>query len=113
MESGFNRSESRLKVGYSTVKRGAKARDLEFDLDFETYCIILEDGCHYCDRDPLGSKGGGGLDRVDNDEGYYYENVLPCCGDCNVVRQDVLTVEEMEVAMQAVLEFRQSSRRGN
>lgn len=47
-----------------------------------------------------------GLDRKDNSLGYIIDNVLPCCGDCNKVRNTVLTVEEMEVAMKAVLVFR-------
>lgn len=39
-------------------------------------------------------------------ENFLINNVLSCCGTCNFIRQDLLTVEEMEVAMKAVLNFR-------
>ena len=45
---------------------------------------------------------------MNNEKGYEEGNVLPCCKDCNSVRQDVLTVEEMKVAMKAVLKYRKS-----
>lgn len=33
-------------------------------------------------------------------------NVLPCCGKCNLIRGDNLTVDEMKVAMNSMIEFR-------
>lgn len=87
----------------------ARKRELVWDLTFEQYSEIISKPCHYCGKDLTDQKGSS-LDRIDNNLGYTLGNVLPCCGDCNVVKNDVLTVQEMEIAMKAVLEFRKSTR---
>jgi hypothetical protein len=64
--------------------------------------------CHYC-NDELGSTRencGVGLDRLDNLIGYELDNVVSCCGPCNVIRSDKLTPEETKIAIQAVVAFR-------
>jgi hypothetical protein len=61
--------------------------------------------CHYCGGMLL-DETGCGLDRRNNSIGYTIENVLPCCGVCNQIRNVHLTVKEMEVAMGAVLMYR-------
>lgn len=94
---------------YRKSRSQAKKRGLDWDLELEAYEQITTQPCHYCAVAVM-SRWSGGLDRIDNSEGYYEENVLPCCGPCNQIRGDNLTVEEMEVAMSAVLEFRQSRR---
>lgn len=55
----------------------------------------------------MSEETGVGLDRIDNDSRRYdVTTVLPCCGSCNMTRGDRLTVEEMKVAMDAVLAYR-------
>lgn len=71
-------------------------------------CIELwQQPCHYCTKSLDGAQGIS-LDRINNNLSYIKGNVLPCCGTCNKIRNTFLTVEEMEVAMKAVLEFRKS-----
>jgi len=94
-----------LKRRLSHAKDIARTRELVFDLSNEELLEFWNQPCHYCHQSIL-HQTGIGLDRKDNTLGYVKGNVLPCCGDCNYVRSDVLTVEEMEVAMNAVLKFR-------
>ena len=72
---------------------------------FEQYEAIISQPCHYC-YCSLYNFGGSSLDRIDNLVGYVLTNVLPCCGICNNIRNNFLSVKEMEVAMAAVVEFR-------
>lgn len=50
----------------------------------------------------------GGMDRIDNNIGYTYNNVLPCCGTCNKIRGDRLTVDEMKYVMEKLIEYRKN-----
>ena len=65
----------------------------KFTLSFEEYTCITSRPCHYCGamKDP---ESRGFLDRIDNEKGYQAHNVLPCCGNCNGLRSDKLSVEE-------------------
>ena len=79
---------------YVTARNAAKQRKLAFELSREEYEALVSHPCHYCDG-PLNSWGLG-LDRKNNRLGYTLDNVLPCCKDCNLVRADRYTVQEME-----------------
>jgi hypothetical protein len=95
-----------LKKRLTHAKDIALSRGHVFELTREQLLEYWKLPCHYCGESIL-AETGIGLDRVDNSRGYTTDNVLPCCGGCNVVRSDVLTVEEMEAAMAAVLRLRQ------
>ena len=86
-------------------RRGTKL----FDISFDELVSLWKKGCHYCHGSIINNKGVG-LDRIDNSKDYIIDNVLPCCGDCNKIRNTILTVEEMEVAMKAILEYRSSGK---
>lgn len=90
-------------------KKGVKAaneRNIQWNLTIEQYETIISKPCHYC-KTSLKTWGGVSLDRINNSVGYEESNVLPCCGTCNNIRNRFLTVEEMEIAMKAVLEYRE------
>jgi 5-methylcytosine-specific restriction endonuclease McrA len=38
--------------------------------------------CHYCGNKIIGV----GLDRIDSSIGYTIENCVPCCKDCNIMK---------------------------
>lgn len=104
-EHRLNTPFYRLK--YRSGKKSALAHHKEWDLDFDSYLEIIKDPCYYCGSDLI-EKYGLGLDRIDNQQGYHPDNVLPCCGDCNKLRSDRLTVEETLVAVSAILAYRKS-----
>lgn len=93
------------KRKYGQAVKSARDRNLIWDIDFTSYVEIISNPCHYC-GDSLEKFGGSSLDRMNNLVGYTLTNVLPCCGSCNNIRNNFLTVKEMEVAMTAVVQFR-------
>ena len=85
------------------IKSQAKDRGKEFFLSEVFYKKMTNKPCFYCNKE---FDGGVWADRIDNNKGYLEDNVLPCCGSCNHIRNVHLTVEEMKVAMAAVLAYR-------
>jgi hypothetical protein len=69
---------------YIYVKRmSEEKRGLEFTLTKEHYETLIYKPCYLC-----GFKNivGNGLDRQETSKGYTYENVLPCCSTCNMMK---------------------------
>jgi len=85
---------------FSSVKRSAKYSGRSFDLTFEQYVSLVSGGRCFYDSDHLLPAQGGGLDRKNSDLGYSFENCVPCCWACNLIRgHDNITHSEMiEVA---------------
>lgn len=81
---------NRVLKGY---RGGAYNRGLAWDLTDEEFDRLISQDCAYCGCVPSmvekgsGSRSGdfvhGGIDRVDNAQGYFMGNVVPCCRVCN------------------------------
>jgi hypothetical protein len=93
--SAFNRT-------YSKYKKGAKKRNLIFDLTKEEFMNLTQENCYYCDIKPHrvqkkepdnGSFIYNGIDRLDNTKGYTIDNCVPCCSICNYAK---LTMTEQD-----------------
>ena len=95
------------KNRYIILKAYSKRREQEFTLSKEEFFQLNSNPCHYCNKSLI-DETGGGLDRIDNSKGYVLGNVLPCCGICNKIRGAYLSVEEMVVVINALLEYRKS-----
>lgn len=73
--------------------KGAKQRNIVFELSDDEFRTITKQNCFYCQRPPerqfkikdLNTQPYiyNGIDRVDNSIGYIFENCVPCCWDCN------------------------------
>ena len=63
----------------NAVKRG-----LEYSLTPEEFISLVEKPCHYCNYFKEGEVNG--IDRVNNDKGYFKDNVVPCCELCNKIK---------------------------
>ena len=83
---------NRLYHGY---KRGAKARNHEFSLSKDEFQKLTSEICHYCGNEPSqimsmpqsnGDYVYNGLDRKDNNLGYTFDNIVPCCWECNKIK---------------------------
>lgn len=98
-----NRYDPKYRIHYA--RACAKLRKHEWAITLEQYSALLLMGCHYCGSD-LTHSTGGSLDRKNNARGYTMDNVLPCCGECNVIRSCHLTVDEMEVVAKALHSYR-------
>ncbi len=83
----------------------SRHRKLEWTLNFETWMTLIDIGCFYCLKD-IRQEAGCGLDRLDNSEGYTMFNVVPCCGNCNKMRNDFVTSKEFLVMSKALMKHR-------
>jgi ribosomal protein L40E len=99
------------KRKYSQAIKSAKNRGLCWSIDYTDYIKIIAKPCHYCNQ-TLEHFGGSSLDRINNGKDYELTNVLPCCGPCNNIRNNFLSVKEMEVAMAAVVKLRKGEQNG-
>ncbi len=79
-------------VRFSTLGTNAIKRGLEVRLSIQEFTELVEQNCTYCGTAPYGV--GCWLDRKDNELGYNKDNCVPCCGRCNVTRQDFYSFEE-------------------
>lgn len=111
----YGAASFRHLVNYYIVS--GKSRGYSFELDDEQFRILTKQNCYYCGKEPSnliknnhnnGDYYYNGLDRIDNNKGYTFDNVLTSCRDCNWLRGDRLTVEETKVAMEAIKKLRES-----
>jgi hypothetical protein len=89
---------------YKHIQFRAQYRGIDFAISESFHAELLMHPCAYCG----GSLNltGSGMGRMDSSKGYIMGNVIPCCKDCNTVKSDVLSHEEMIAAMSAVLALR-------
>lgn len=62
----------------SDYTKGARRRNLKFQLSNEDFKQIVSRPCHYC-----GLPQASGIDRKDNSLGYVLNNVVASCATCN------------------------------
>lgn len=90
---------------YCNAKREKAGRVLGINITLEQYSDIIKNPCYYCSKD-LFLETGGSLDRIDNSKGYLLDNVLPCCGVCNKIRGDWMTVDETLHVIKCLIEYK-------
>jgi hypothetical protein len=73
---------------YNAYKSGAKSRNFEFNLILEDIIKLVNSNCYYC-----GDENSKGIDRIDSNDNYYLENVVPCCRICNFMKNN-FSIEE-------------------
>lgn len=100
------RKDNPVRTKYLYAKADIKRRGRGgLRISYEECQKLWNMGCTYCTKDVLLEKGCS-LDRINNNLGYMLDNVVTCCGNCNTIKSDILTVDEMKIAMNAVLEHR-------
>lgn len=78
---------------YGGYKRKCKIQDLKFELNLIEFFNITQKNCYYCNRKPYQKYKTderefvyNGLDRIDSKKGYEKENIVSCCGKCNMMK---------------------------
>jgi hypothetical protein len=79
--------------GRATYLRKAYQRIDECDLTAEEILVFITQPCVYCGT----FTDNRGLDRIDNSLPHIKGNVQTACTDCNLMRGDRFTVDEMMV----------------
>ena len=87
---------------YREYKKGADKRNLSFDLSFEQFLELSSGTCVYCGQKPHVYPGDlgymqqnveywerNGIDRVDSNQGYHWDNCVPCCEKCNYAKHEM------------------------
>lgn len=83
----------------SLYKKDARKRGLVWELTSDEFFTMNKENCYYCGQEPSGRMRQGtpdiyiynGIDRVDNDKGYFKENCVACCKYCNFAKSDLTT----------------------
>lgn len=93
------------KQKFQRGKGTAKRRQIPFILTFDEYLKIISSGCRYCGKD-LYKETGHSLDRLDGNCGYESLNLVPCCGDCNTIKNSILTETETVEVVKFIKQLR-------
>ncbi len=70
---------------YKKYLASAKRRNHTFSIPKSIFKKYYKKKCFYC-GDTLKSVG---FDRVDNIKGYIIDNIVPCCGTCNMMKRSM------------------------
>ena len=85
---------------YERYKVMASQRKISFKLTKEQVRTLITQNCHYCDTPPNNHYTQAysqfpenmityqGIDRLDSSKGYVKENVVSCCKECNIAKND-------------------------
>jgi hypothetical protein len=104
--------ESGFKELYGSYRRrNEQVYGVPFNISKEEFKTLTSSNCHYCGRPPQhfmqsnserSKYSYNGLDRVDSDKSYSPENVVPCCGWCNRMK-DKHSIEEFKEQIQRLV----------
>ncbi len=75
----------RNKAYWNTFKSEAKRRKIKIEINFQEFTTILKTNCFYC-NDIVDTIG---IDRIDNDKHYTFDNVIRCCVTCNKMKSNI------------------------
>lgn len=92
---------------YSSYRRNARVKNLEFKLTREEIYKLTQKKCYYCGSTPLSiikTRNNNsqdyiynGLDRLNSDKDYIISNVVTCCKRCNYAKGKLSVDEFLEL----------------
>lgn len=95
------------KIMSDNIKNPTR-KQKEFKLTLAQFKKLIHSNCYYCGAAPstdnVWNKSGkrkldkesikiNGIDRIDSDKGYFLENCVPCCPQCNRMKLNYTTEE--------------------
>jgi hypothetical protein len=80
----YNKIEPKLK----SYKKAAASRNYEWILTDDEASDFFKGNCFYCDKTSILGEDMSGIDRVDNNKGYSFDNCVSCCGTCNFMKRE-------------------------
>jgi hypothetical protein len=89
-----------LQINYGIYKHGAIIRNYPFELTEQEFDQIVKQNCYICNK-PCSKKHCNGIDRINNEMGYFMGNVASCCKECNFMKR-TMTLVEMYSKMLAI-----------
>lgn len=91
----------------NNILKMAKWGEYVSDIDFDYFVKISQLPCHYCGRNGVqifrdyfrkillsnNKIYYNGIDRIDSKKGYYKNNIVPCCKNCNTAKNSLTQKE--------------------
>lgn len=95
------KGEASFRRVFNTYKQNCKKKKRDFKLTLEEFREITSKPCYYCGVENFsiskksinGDYLYNGIDRIDNSKGYYLNNVVPCCKNCNIAKASLTQSE--------------------
>jgi hypothetical protein len=95
-----------IKSRFRNAKKQALKRNKNWSISIEEYKSIIDLRCYYCNGFFGKVETGCGLDRIDSSKGYEINNVVSCCYICNIIKSNILSVEEMKAVVNLIITMR-------
>ena len=83
---------------FYNYKQGAKYRNIDFSILFDEFLLLINNNCFYCGESPSLHEYwkfqkrksyfllANGIDRINNNLGYFKDNCVSCCTICNLAK---------------------------
>lgn len=83
----WNKNNPKQRIG--SIKHQAKVKNIPWsELMTNEVCEnMIKKPCFYCALLPTDKLNG--IDRMDNNKGYFLENCVPCCKNCNFIKKSL------------------------
>lgn len=97
--------QAQIRRIFKAYRVRCRKKNIFFEITQDQFYKLSQQACTYCEGKPANGKLPflyNGLDRKDNEQGYTIKNIVPCCAKCNGIKSNLLTYEEMLVAMRAI-----------
>lgn len=88
-----------------------RRRNIFWEIELDLFHKLTSQNCSYCGKAPSQRSRTytyNGIDRMDDSKGYMPSNVVPCCYECNFIKGNRLTYNEMRAVGQALANYRKS-----
>lgn len=91
--------ERTINICWKNIKIRAGRKGLDFNLTKSNIGNLIFLPCHYCGALPTNKHDFEntipyqGVDRINSDNGYTPDNVIPCCWECNRRKSDTPYLE--------------------
>lgn len=72
---------------YKEYLKSAIRRSLEFLITYEQFVQLISSKCYYCNY--IKDDEVNGIDRINNNIAYLFDNCVPCCEVCNMMKSDL------------------------
>jgi hypothetical protein len=81
---------------YQKLKSRAKTKNIILTITENEYALAIKSPCFYYNNKLCTPSTDIGLDRIDPNKGYELKIIVSCCGFCNTIKMDLLSLEEMK-----------------
>lgn len=104
-----------MKRLYKNYVRSCRNRNIFWEIPQEEFAKLTSQQCTYCGKEPAQQWKKytyNGIDRINPKQGYTRDNAVTACGECNGIKSNRLTYDEMKVVGEALAIYRRKKKSG-